>query len=75
MRSSHKSSRVALLLLAVSGTGQANRAGAAHPWPRIHPDFATHVVQTEQQNEGYFYEDSQGRTCCHTEKELSLIHI
>ena len=41
---------------------------AAHPWPTVNPDFTTHVIQTEHQN-GYFYKDAQGRTCCHTETE------
>ena len=58
-----------VLPIAVFAAGRAGRARAAHPWPRIHPDFTTHVVQTESQNEGYFYSDSQGRTCCHTETE------
>ena len=58
-----------LALVAVGGAVTAHRA---HPWPTLHPDFATHAIQTEHHNIGYFYTDAEtGNTCCHTELERS----
>jgi hypothetical protein len=51
-------------VLVVASACFATFASASHPWPAFAKDFLTEVVQTEAQNQGYYYVDDVGDTCC-----------
>lgn len=51
-----------LVLLVLASVASA----AQHPWPEFQKDFSADIVQTEAQNQGYYYVSSNGDTCCPT---------
>ena len=58
-----------LLAVAVLSVASAAVSTSRATPPKIHPDFATDVIQTEKQNVGYFYTTGNGaQTCCHTKR-------